>query len=60
MYGCLDLNIGVIIGVVYGTNLGIVAFEKGKPNIVEINCNKFIPKELGKYFMIYGFVSNNQ
>jgi len=40
MYGCLDLNIGVIIGIVYGTNLGIVAFEKGKPNIVEGNCNK--------------------
>ena len=52
MYGCLDLNIGVIIGVVYGTNLGIVAFEKGKPNIFEGNCNKFIPKDLGKYFMI--------
>lgn len=28
MYGCSDLNIGVIIGVVYVTNLGIVAFEK--------------------------------
>ena len=40
MYGRLDLNIGVIIGIVYGTNLGIVAFEKGKPNIVEGNFNK--------------------
>ena len=40
MYVCLDLNIGVIIGVVYGTNLGIVAFEKAKPNIVKCNCNK--------------------
>ena len=40
MYGCLDLNIGVIIGVVYGTNLGIVAFEKGNKNIVAGNCNK--------------------
>ena len=39
MYGCLDINIGVINGVVYGTNLGIVASEKGKPNIVEGNCN---------------------
>ena len=44
MYGCLDVNIGVIIGVVYGTNLGIVAFEKGKPNIVEGNCNNLINK----------------
>ena len=59
MYGCLDINIGVIIGVVYGTNLCIVAFEKGKPNIVEGNCNKFIPKDLGKYFMIYSIVSSN-
>ena len=39
VYGCLDLNIGVVIGIVYGTNLGIVAFEKGKPNIVEGNFN---------------------
>ena len=34
------MYVGVIIGVVYGTNLGIVAFEKGKPNIVEGNWNK--------------------
>jgi len=33
MYACLDLKIGIIIGVVYGINLGIVAFEKGKENI---------------------------
>ena len=39
-YGCLDLTIGVIIGVVCGTNPGIVEFEKGKPNIVEFSCNK--------------------
>ena len=40
MYGCLYLNIGVIINVVYVTNPGIVALERGKPNIVEGNCNK--------------------
>ena len=40
MYGRLDLNIGVIIGIVYGTNLDIIAFEKGKPKIVVGNFNK--------------------
>ena len=40
MYGCLDINIGFFIGVVYVANLGIVAFEKGKPNIFEGNFNK--------------------
>ena len=38
---------GIIIGVFYYTNLGIVAFEKGKPNIGEGNCNKKDSKGLG-------------
>ena len=50
---------GFIIGVVYYTNLGIVAFEKGKPNIAKGNCNRYIRKDLGKNFMSYGFVSGN-
>ena len=45
--------------MVYGTNIGIVEFEKGKPNIVEGNCNKEIPKASGTNFMSYGFVSGN-
>ena len=40
MYGCLYLSIRVMIGVVCGTNLGIVEFEKRNPNIVEGNWNK--------------------
>ena len=48
---CLSFNVelpGLKIGVVHYTNIGIVAFHKGKTNIFEGNGNKEIPKDLGK------------
>jgi len=39
---------GIIVGVFYCTNIGIVAFENEKTNIGEGNGNKEIPKDLSK------------